>query len=165
MAGVTITRKRFLLFIADLVLFPLSLYLAYIFRFDGNIPIEFIIQFKRTILIFLVIRIAVNFLYGLYKGLWRYLGIHDFITILKAVTLASVIIVAALTYLSKYSPEYQGYMGLNHPRSIYVLEWLITLLFVGVTRSFVRIYREVHIKRSTELKELLIVGARSEERR
>ena len=159
MAGVTITRKRFLLFIADLVLFPLSLYLAYIFRFDGNIPVEFFIQFKRTILIFLVIRIVVNALFGLYKGLWRYLGIHDFITIFKAVTMASIVILAALTYLSKYSLEYQGYMGLNHPRSIYVIEWLITLIFVGGTRSFVRIYREVHIRRSAELKELLIVGA------
>ena len=100
MAGITITKKRFLLFIVDLVLFPLSLYLAYIFRFDGNIPAVFFIQLKRTIIIFLLIRVVVNAFFGLYKGLWRYLGIHDFITIFKAVTLASVIIVAALTYLS-----------------------------------------------------------------
>ncbi|MDD5131472.1 MAG: nucleoside-diphosphate sugar epimerase/dehydratase [bacterium] len=159
MAGITITRKRFLLFIADLIIFPLSLYLAYIFRFDGNIPMAFFVQFKRTILIFLGIRIVVNVFFGLYKGLWRYLGIHDFITIFKSITMASVIIVAVLTYLSKYSQPFQDYMGMNHPRSIYVIEWLITLLLVGGTRSFVRIYREVHIKRSTELKELLIVGA------
>ncbi len=159
MAGITITRKRFMLFIVDLILFPLALYLAYIFRFDGNIPAVFFVQFKRTIIIFLLIRIVVNAFFGLYKGLWRYLGIHDFITIFKAVSLASVIIVAVLTYLSKYSLEYQGFMGVNHPRSIYVIEWLITLLFVGATRSFVRIYREVHIRKSVELKELLIVGA------
>ena len=146
MAGITITRKRFLLFIADLGLFPLSLYLAYSFRFDGNIPVGFLIQFKRTIIVFLVIRLMVNLFYGLYKGLWKYLGIHDFITIFKAVTLGSLIIMATLTYLSKYNVRFQELMMLNHPRSIYVIEWLITLFFVGVTRSFVRIYREVHVK-------------------
>lgn len=159
MAGITITRKRFLLFIVDLVLFPLSLYLAYIFRFDGKIPPEFFIQFKRTIVFFLVIRIVVNAFFGLYKGLWRYLGIRDFITIFKSVSLGSIIIVLVVIYLNKYDEAFHEAMIYHHPRSIYIIEWLISLLFMGVTRSFIRLYREVIIRKSAEVKELLIVGA------
>lgn len=159
MAGITITRKRFLLFVVDIVLFPLALFLAYYFRFDGSIPTEFMTQFKRTILFFMLVRVLVNYFYGLYKGLWRYMGIHDFLTIFKSISLGSLFIITLMMYLLKYSEEFQRIMILNHPRSIYVIEWLFSLLFVGGTRSLIRIYREVHIRKAVEQKEVLIVGA------
>ncbi len=159
MAGITITHKRFLLFIVDVIFFPLALYLAYFLRFDTTIPAEFFVQFKWTILIFIVIRILINFLFGLYKRLWRYMGIHDFLTIFKSISLGSLVIITLIIYLSKYSEQFRALMILNHPRSVFVIEWLFSLLFVGGTRSLVRIYREVYIKKVVEQKEVLIIGA------
>lgn len=158
MTGVIITKKRVFLFLVDLLLLPLALFLAYYIRFDGAIPLAFIEQYKYTLVLFLIVRIAVNYFYGLYKGLWRYLGIHDMITIFKAITLGTLIIMVGIFWAnSSFRTRPLFYM--HYPRSIYVIEWLFSLLFVGGTRFLIRIYRDVHIRKSIVIKEILIVGA------
>ncbi|MFP3913165.1 MAG: hypothetical protein ACLFUT_13915 [Desulfobacteraceae bacterium] len=63
-------------FLGDAVFVALSLYLAYLLRFDGNIPAS---QFKNFVSILpwvIPIKLTAFFFFGLYKGMWRYTGIY-----------------------------------------------------------------------------------------
>ncbi|MDP3183271.1 MAG: nucleoside-diphosphate sugar epimerase/dehydratase [Desulfobaccales bacterium] len=75
------------------------------------------------------------FLYhDLYRGLWRYVSFADLQNILRA-TLMSLIL---LTIMDFFFSRYLGTI----PRSIYVLDWLLVVVFTGGCRFMVRHIRE-----------------------
>jgi len=89
--------------------------------------------------------------YGLTAGLWRYVGINDLTRILKAVSVSTIAIIVA------------SFMSLGHfiPRSIYLLDFLITVLLYGGVRFGIRISRESMMPsmRNSSGKRTLIIGA------
>ena len=62
-------RKAFLL-VADAVLVNLSLYMALLLRFDGNIPVNYINIMIKSAAILTIIKIGTYYFYRLYSSLW-----------------------------------------------------------------------------------------------
>jgi FlaA1/EpsC-like NDP-sugar epimerase len=72
--------------------------------------------------------------FGLYRGIWRYASLHDLRRITMAVAIASLV-VPTLMLLWRY--------GQGIPRSVYVLQPLLLLLFMSGGRIVYRWWKEM----------------------
>ena len=61
----------------DVALIIAANYLAFVLRFDGNLPSEEIERFQETVLWLVAIRIVAFTVFGLHEGLWKYTSIWD----------------------------------------------------------------------------------------
>src|SRR5207248_2313990 len=73
------------------------------------------------------------FLFGVYRGVWRYVGIRDLINLVKAVLAGSIATVIALLLAYRFQ-------GLS--RSVFVLDGLLLLFFTTGARLLIRVFRE-----------------------
>ena len=71
-----------------------SLGLAYLVRSDFDPEALFAWPFNQALLILLLVRLGVNYLFSLGLGRWRYVGIRDFGRLLVATTIGSIIFFA-----------------------------------------------------------------------
>jgi len=156
----TLRRPNFwVVFLADAVLVALSLYFAYLIRFDGSIAREYLVGFLFILPWAVPIKLASFFFFGLYKGMWRYTGIYDLENLIKACLVGSGIIVFIIVVKSRF---------FGFPRSVFIIDLLLTFLFVTGARVGIRMflsskngpYGFSFFSRKDQTKEsVLIVGA------
>ncbi len=133
-------------FQAGLIL--LSLVLAWLLRFDFELPYRLLLFSVAPILI--LIRLAAITYFGLLHGWWRYAGFRDAIDILKAVLIGSV----AFWVLLRYT------LGVaSFPRSIYFLEALVTVFLLAGARLVSRLLAESARRDLSNSKRVILIGA------
>jgi FlaA1/EpsC-like NDP-sugar epimerase len=138
----------------DACLLALAYYLAYVLRFDSDIPHRYQNLIADTIVVTVLMKLVVFACFGLYSKLWRFVDQKDFESILKAVIVSTVGVIAVLFLFSigRHDP----------PRSVVALDFLLTLVFVSGARFAVRALverpmRGPLLERGSH--EVLIVGA------
>jgi FlaA1/EpsC-like NDP-sugar epimerase len=91
-------------------------------------------------------------LFGLYKGLWRYASIHDLRVILVSVGAAALAFPAIVTLAQP---------GFVVPRSVFVLHPMLLLLLMGGSRMVYRAWKERHLGRLGALygQPVVVLGA------
>jgi len=141
--------RRVLLVLSDLGSIGLSLYLAFYVRFDGNMPSDQSWLMRELFLLQLPVRLGFFYFYGLYRGMWRYASMQDLMTIFRAVSLSSLMAIAAVLFS-------QDFLGL--PRSVFVMDWIFTVTFVGGARFLVRALQTYPFNQKSG-KRVLIFGA------
>jgi FlaA1/EpsC-like NDP-sugar epimerase len=146
-------RHRTAQLLVDAALVGLAYFLAYLLRFDQGIPSRYRELLGDTIAFVVVGKVAIFAAFGLYQKWWRYVGLRDFETILKAVVTASFVLVSVLFVWSPTSNDL--------PRSIAVMDLLLTAALIGGVRIAVRSVVERPPRGSVLAKgrEVLIVGA------
>ncbi len=138
----------------DACLFSLAYYLAYVLRFDEGITPKYDRLLGDTLFLVVAIQLAVFALFGLYSKLWRFVDQRDFQTILKAMVVSTVALLAVLYLFS---------IGrVDPPRSVIALDFLLALVFTAGARFAVRALverpsRGPILERAD--REVLIVGA------
>lgn len=146
-------------FLGDAVFVALSLYLAYLLRFDGSIPASQFNGFVSILPWVIPVKLACFFFFGLYKGMWRYTGIYDLENLVKACVISSGIVVFILVLKVRF----EGF-----PRSIFAIDLVLTFLFLSGARVGIRLllrsgserYRLPFLGKKDEDRErILIVGA------
>ncbi len=146
-------RNRTAAFAHDLLVVPIAWFGGLWLRFNLEvIPEPF---WKRALLLLPVVMLihAASFLYfGLYRGVWRFASMPDFIRILKAVVTA-VLGCVLLVYSTLTAAEWA-----QVPRSIFVLHGLLMLLLLGAPRFFYRWIKD-HRLYYRPGSRVLIVGA------
>lgn len=133
------------------VIFAGAYHLAYLIRFDFIVPLEYGRVIRGTIL-YLLIAKAIGFLaFGLFQGWWRFVSIRDILPIAAGCTAGSVIFAGVVI----------GFLeNVTVPRSVYLLDWGITLLIVLASRYLIRMGREAFGRRHGEFtRRVMIVGA------
>jgi FlaA1/EpsC-like NDP-sugar epimerase len=133
------------------VIFAGAYHLAYLIRFDFIVPLEYGRVIRETIL-YLLIAKAIGFLaFGLFQGWWRFVSIRDILPIAAGCTAGSVIFAGVVI----------GFLeNVTVPRSVYLLDWGITLLIVLASRYLIRMGREAFGRRHGEFtRRVMIVGA------
>ena len=128
-----IYKNFIILLAADLLLLTGALYIAHLIRFDFNVPPHHLGNFYRMLPYVLITKITCFFYFDLYRGMWRYTSIADLINIIKAVSVSTLLIFCF--FLLKYR-----FVGFS--RSIFLIDWSLTILFVSGFRLVVRIYFE-----------------------
>jgi len=141
-------RRRPMIVALDVALIIAANYLAFVLRFDGNLPPEEFERFQQTVLSLVVIRAVVFTIFRLHEGLWKYTSIWDLQNILGGVLTSTMVF---------YSWVYWALEMDNYPRSIYVIDSLLLVGFLTGVRLPSRIFREKLIYRKK--KKVLVVGA------
>lgn len=143
--------RKSILLILDILLVGAALLGAYLLRFDGYLGIYFE-QFKDVVVFVILIYIANNWLFGLYKKMWRYASIQELLGIFWSATFS-----ALLTYILFWV------LDTKMPKSVLLLTWLLSVFGIGGSRFAYRVYRDKqmkarNLKNGTDKKRLMIVG-------
>ncbi len=148
-------RNRVLQVIADGALVALAFYLAFRLRFlDEGLPHRYWVLFAQSVGFVVVGKLVVFAAFGLYQKWWRYVSGRDFLLIVRAVTVSSAILVVAFTVLQPF--EY------SLPRSVAVMDFLLTLMLITGARLAVRLIVERPSRGGRGPRhEVLVVGAGS----
>jgi FlaA1/EpsC-like NDP-sugar epimerase len=138
----------------DACLLALAYYLAYVLRFDGDIPRRYEHLFEDTVFLTVAMQLVIFAAFGLYSKLWRFVDQKDFESILKAVVVSTVGLIAVLFLFSigRHDP----------PRTVIALDFLLALVFACGARFAVRALVERPVRGpilERAANEVLIVGA------
>ncbi|WP_456389510.1 polysaccharide biosynthesis protein [Hydrogenimonas sp.] len=145
-------RRRIAFFIAsDLFLSALTLYLAYALRFNFSIPEHFLDHFWRVYAVLMACKIGAFTFFKIYFISWRYFGLKDAKRLLEAHLAAyGLFMLIFLIFSSWFNPM---------PRSAIVIDFVLSLLFIGALRISKRLYLES--SGMSGYKKTLIIGATS----
>ena len=140
--------RRFLNVGFHIVLIALANYLAFWIRFDGVIPAQEIALFIQMIPWLVLIRGVIFIPLRLYQGLWRYTGIWDLRNVIYGVLSSTAVF---------YVVVHWGMGLVKYPLSVFIIDSLLLIFFMGGSRLARRLYhgvRQVH-----RGKRVLIYGA------
>ena len=145
--------------IGDAFLFAAALILAYLFRFEFDLAPVYAQQVRFLLIPLIILKISIFFLFGLYKGMWRYTSIHDFWRLLQASVTSSLLIMAFILIAYRF----EGYS-----RAVFLMDGGMTFLLTGGLRMAIRTFFTMQERngqdpatRVTHRKQILIVGAGS----
>jgi FlaA1/EpsC-like NDP-sugar epimerase len=141
--------RIWLILFSEIVLIVASYYCSFLLRLDLPLSPASRTQFWETLPLVLVIKMVVFYYFGLLRGWWRYVGMNDLIHITAAAFLSSLIL---------YSSIVVGTQVVGYPRSVILIDMLLTVAYVGGARFVVRAYTE-RVRRYDGQKNTLIVGA------
>ncbi|MEY6432633.1 nucleoside-diphosphate sugar epimerase/dehydratase [Thioalkalicoccus limnaeus] len=143
-------RSRFVVLLHDVAMIPVAWFLAYWMRFNlGYVPPEFIEAAVDTLPIVILVLGLVYWLFGLYRGVWRFASMTDLVRIAKAVLVGTTLLLFLLFALNRLA-----YM----PRSVPVLFVIFQLLLLAGPRLFYRLIKDRHFDWDAG-QRVLIVGA------
>lgn len=143
------SKRRITIFFFDILIVIGSYYAAIQLRFGSDKGADIFIRTLSIVPILVVAKIGCFVLFGLYNRLWRYASINDLITIFKGTLIGSVV-----TVVFAFMAQNRDY-----PRSIWVIDWLLSFLLIGGIRLTYRISLESILTTKRYGKRLLIVGA------
>ncbi len=149
-----VNRHRAWQLVADAVLVAAAWTLAFQLKFDHGVPPYYQTLFSRTILLVVAIKLAVFVAFGFYNRWWRYVSTRDMWGASRGVLVASLV-----AYVTVYFAEPVN--NLRLPRSVAVMDLLLTLAFVAGTRLLARSIME-HPRPGrliTRGREVIVVGA------
>ena len=127
-----ILRKNIWLFLStDIFIIGLSLYLSYALRFDFAIPDHYLNDLGYVFIILLFSKISSFLFFKLYKGMWRFTSISDLINVLKATFIASLFSISVILLVLGAS---------SVPRTVLLIDYLLTTIGIAAVRASVRIY-------------------------
>ncbi|HEU4365301.1 MAG TPA: hypothetical protein VFT13_07525, partial [Candidatus Krumholzibacteria bacterium] len=88
----------------------------------------------RALPIVVIVRSACFFKFGLYRSMWRYTTTGDVVRVIKAVTVGSAIILAAVVLMYRF---------VAFPRALFLIEYFLLISFILGTRFSTRLFHEI----------------------
>lgn len=146
------TSRKYILILADIILINLSYILAYCLRFNFDIPSNELARFKNDEIVITIIYLIVFYLFKLYKNLWTYASIDEFMLAIGGCIVANLLgIIYGFT------------LGYRLPLSVNILVSILSVLLVGGFRMSFRIirrYLDVKVKVDVRnAKKAMVIGA------
>lgn len=150
----TALTRTIVFVLADVFFIAISVWLAFLLRFDGQIPRQYFPFIWRLIALAIIFVIPVFYLQKLYSFSWSYVSTDEMISLFKATTIAFIFL-SVVTFLSSHFSSF-----LNFPRSTIFASYILIFVFCSGTRLAKRIYlRMAGAGGSSEKDRTLIVGA------
>jgi len=150
-------RNRVLQVAADAVLVALAYFLAFQLRFldqPHGWPHRYEVLFAQSVGFVVVGKLVVFAAFGLYQKWWRYVSGRDFMLILRAVAVASALLVVIFAVAKPFAHTL--------PRSVEVSDFILTLILIAGARLAVRLIVERPTRGARLPKhEVLVIGAGS----
>jgi UDP-GlcNAc:undecaprenyl-phosphate GlcNAc-1-phosphate transferase len=146
-------KRRVFEVLLDTALIALAYYGAFVLRWDGRLPDEQLQIFLKTLPLVIIIQMAFFLFGGVYRGLWRYVGITDLIVIARAVLSGSAISTVVVFVM---------YWFRGPSRAVALLDLLLLLVFVSVSRISFRMLKAMIVGRGSNVPNatpILIYGA------
>jgi len=152
-------RNRYIL-LFDLVSIVISVLGAYALRLEIGALFYFYIRSAYWMIgVSLIVKTLVYYAFGLYRRMWVYASIKELRIIIGAVTTASILVAGIMVFISTLQ-VFNGF-----PRSIPIIDWLLSMILVGGVRFSVRFLAESFNSnpfgpgRDRQAKRTIIIGA------
>lgn len=143
-------KRRIVELLVDFVLICIAYYSAYFLRFEGEILSQNLLLIRESLIWIIAIKMSIFFIFGLYRGVWKYVSITELVTIFKAVTLSSIAAIFFLTYLFRFR---------DYSRAVFFMDWIILLFLVSGSRITYRLLGEFFSRFRQKGENILIYGA------
>jgi FlaA1/EpsC-like NDP-sugar epimerase len=147
--------------LADVAILCGAFFLAYLFRFDFQIPEPYLDNALNQIPFVVLVQFASLFVVGTYSIIWRYVSLEDIKAFLKAAVISGIVLVLFRLLLS---PE--RFIRWQVPLSIILMDTFFAFAGLLGLRVLRRFFYEFSEKRTFQLgkrrkipKSTLIVGA------
>lgn len=142
----------------DIIFLIVSLYFSLLLRFDFNIPQEYIVFLKLSIIPVVVITLVVNKFFNLYNSIWKYASVEELISIIYSLSLSNVIFII-YSYVVTY--KFLDNQYFRFPFSVHIIFWILSVVTLGGTRFLYRIIEHNVGEKTSKYqnKNLLIIGA------
>ena len=140
--------------IIDAVLIAVAFYLALYLRFDGTIPHRYMLAYRQLVAIFVAIQLMIFYIFGFYNRLWQYASTGELLLITALISAGSIV-----NFLILLASAREGIYLI--PRSIPILQWMITILMIGISRFSWRFLKDFFFRsrKPGDVRHILIVGA------
>jgi FlaA1/EpsC-like NDP-sugar epimerase len=125
---------------------------SFLLRFDDMALLQvWLPAMWRALPLVLVCKLSVFALMRMYQGWWRYVSLYDLVSLVRALAVAGAVVIMA------------NVLGdvVRLPRSIYILDYGLSLVLLGGARGSLRLLREAMRSWGTRVgtERLLILGA------
>ena len=146
------TARVSVLVVVHIVIFSAAYLGAFWFRFDFAVPAEFQTEMWQSLGVVVALKTAVFAGFGMFRGWWKYVSLYDVISLAQALAVASLLFLGV--HLVVMAP-------VAFPRSIYLLDFTLSLVLLAGARGALRLVREALAAHSSDARprNLLIVGA------
>jgi FlaA1/EpsC-like NDP-sugar epimerase len=136
----------------DVIVSALAWWLAFLMRFNFELPPNFTGSFLKFLPLIIVIQAVSFVMFGLYRGVWRFASIPDLQRIIKAVALSAL----CIAFISLFVRA-----QIIIPRTVIVLNPLLLILMMGGSRFAYRAWKERHLfnPMRRQGKPVIVLGA------
>jgi FlaA1/EpsC-like NDP-sugar epimerase len=133
------------------VLITLAYGTAFALRFDFEFDSLRAWQLLITLPVLLPLRLIVFWRCGIFRLYWRHVGFRDLFGLQTAVTLSAILFVVALYFMGLIA---------RMPRSVFIIDWFLTVFFCGGIMFVTRYLREMRPRfQPATGRRTLLVGA------
>lgn len=144
-------KRRLFEVILDVSLISFAYWVSYVLRYEGHGYGATFPVFLESLPIVVACLMLSYFVFGVYRGVWRYTGVADLVTYLQAVTVGVVASVLVIVFAYRFE---------SFSRTVFVVFWGISFLFLAGSRlSFRMIAEIVRMNSVASGKRVLIYGA------
>lgn len=141
--------KTLIIAIGDFFLIGASYVLSYYLRLNFSFPEAETSSMLISLPIVLIIRTIIFYYSGLYRAVWRYVTFDDLVSIVKAVSFSTLVIVVLFTMFFRFE---------SFPRSVFLIDMFILTVFISGSRVITRWFHELPKHESISAKRVAIVG-------
>ncbi|KXS33254.1 MAG: Polysaccharide biosynthesis protein CapD [Candidatus Gallionella acididurans] len=136
----------------DAVAAVLAWSMAYLLRFNFELPHNFAAELQQTLYWVVPLQLVIFWQFDLYRGIWRYASTADLRRIFLAVMLSAATIPLMFWMLR---------LNLVIPRSVLIINPLLLILIMGGSRFVYRLWKEQGLYGSLKLQgePVLVLGA------
>ncbi len=165
LAGLSNVKQLVLLVVSDIGMAVLSLYAAFLIRFEFNLSDEYRQLILMTLPVFIPAKLISLTSFRLYSTSLKYFGLSDVLNIAKSVIAAETIIM--LLVLNVFTTPFIPQLSFLHlftisvPRSVFIIDGILSMLLFAGTRASKRVFSEIAQRRrmSRSGVRTIIVGA------
>ncbi|WP_306549225.1 nucleoside-diphosphate sugar epimerase/dehydratase [Desulfobulbus sp.] len=150
--------KFWIVLCVDVVLLALSHLLANAIRFELTLSNQLLRQSLALLPLLLLVKIPSFYIFGLYRGMWRYTSLNDIINILIVSLFSSSMLISMLLIGNRFA---------GFSRSVFILDCLFTFCFITWHRVAIRYFYQRYGNGDglftpnlpAEKKRLLLIGS------
>ncbi len=144
----TNAKRIFFFVFVDVLISISTIVIAYLLRFNFSIPSIFFHSMFNMMMILIPLKILIFFLFKIYFVAWRYFGLGEY----KKLIFSHLVIYPLFTFF--FMAFYNSFA--DFPRSVIVIDFFLSLFFIG----FLRISRRVYLESNSDTVQIptLIFG-------
>jgi len=148
--NILLYKRRIVEVLLDFAFICIAYYSAYFLRFEGKLLAGNMYLIRESLIWIILIKMSIFFIFGLYRGVWRYISISDLITIFKVVSLGSIASILFLTFAFRFR---------EYSRTVFFIDWMLLLFLISGSRISFRLLGEFFSRIREKGKNILIFGA------
>ncbi|MDH3494923.1 MAG: hypothetical protein OEM82_15315, partial [Acidobacteriota bacterium] len=127
-------KRRVFEVMLDAVLITLAYYSAYLISFPDFEQTANWDLFVRSLPILIVMKLGAFLTVGVYRGIWRYTSVKDFVTFAQGVILGSMLSILTILLLFRFS---------GFSRAVFILDGVFLLIALAGSRMAFKLFRQL----------------------